>query len=159
MFTPRNIIFQNQIQMNKFILFSFLLFIPCHLISQEVYEESANNNPLVKSEPIFYVNINMFLEGPFQDGQMLTDLNKAKIIPLNQPFNAPPWNYDGTESVENMPNGNVVDWVYVELRNGLSPEEATSENTFGKQAAFLLNSGKVVNIDGASSLIFDTTYT
>lgn len=128
------------------------------MTSQEVNKES-NYNIKVEPETIFYVNLNVFLEGPFQDGQMLTDLNKSKLLPLDQPFNGPPWNYDGTESVTSIPNGNIVDWVYVELRNGLSPAAATSETTFGKQAAFLLNSGKVVSTDGASSLVFDTTYT
>jgi hypothetical protein len=144
--------------MNKFILVSLLLLLPCVLISQKVSEESTKNEQS-KVKDLLYVNLNVFLEGPFEDGKMLTDLNKSNLIPLDQPYNVQPWNYDGTESVESIPNGNIVDWVYIELRNGLTPEEATSENIFGKQAGFLLNSGKVVSTDGASSLVFDTTYT
>lgn len=144
--------------MNKLLLFAYVLLLPAVLSSQEI-----NNNSIgkVKSSPevIFYIDLNVFLEGPFNDGQMLTDLNKSKLLPLSQPFNKTPWNYSGTESVSSMPNGNIVDWVFIELRNGLSPDSATSESTFGRQAAFLLNSGKVVGMDGASNLVFDTTFT
>lgn len=134
------------------------MFIPVLLTSQELYDTSVENNN-ENTEVIFYINLKVFLEGPYQNGQMLSNLNKAKLLPLNQPFNVPPWNYSGTESVESIPNGNIVDWVYIELRNALSPEEATSETVFGKQAAFLLNSNKVVGLDGFSPLAFDTTYT
>jgi len=135
-----------------------LFILPIIVLSQSVNNDKSialNTSP----EITFYVNLNIFLEGPFNGSQMLTDLNKAQLIPLDQPFNISPWNYNGTESVASIPNGNIVDWVYMELRNGLSPGAATSETTFGKQAAFLLNSGKVVGIDGASTLVFDTTYT
>ena len=144
--------------MNKLVIFSLLFFIPWLLSSQELNNNSSVN---IETDPevIFYVSLNVFLEGPFQNGQMLSNLNMAKLLPLNQPFNVPPWNYNGTESVEIIPNGNVVDWVYIELRNGLSPEEATPETIFGKQAAFLLSSNKVVGLDGISPLVFDTTYT
>jgi len=139
-------------------LLLFLSVFPIVVFAQSIY-----NNNLTKSnksaEVIFHVNLNVLLEGAFDGGKMLTDLNKSGLLPLNQPFNISPWNYNGSESVEIIPNGNVVDWVYVEIRNGLSPEEATSETTFGKQAAFLLSSGKVVGTDGSSALVFDTTYT
>lgn len=144
--------------MNRLLIFSLLLLLPVFLTSQVIIDESSAS---LKSdtEVIFYVNINVYLEGPFFDGQMLSDLNKSKLLPLSQPFNVPPWNYNGTESVSSIPSGNVVDWVFVELRNGLSPDSATSASAFGKQAAFLLNSGKVVGTDGISHLVFDTTYT
>ncbi len=144
--------------MKKYGLLFSLLFLPFIILSQSSnFERSMAfyTNPDIT----FYVNLKVFLEGPFKGSQMLTDLNKAHLLPLSQPFNIPPWNYEGTESVASIPNGNVVDWVYVELRNGLSPGAATSETTFGRQAAFLLNSGKVVSLDGISSLVFDTTYT
>lgn len=156
-YTPKQFI-SNLYKMNKFVVFALLFFIPWLLASQEVTHKSSGN---IKADPeeIFYVSLNVFLEGPYQNNQMLSNLNKAKLLPLNQPFNVPPWNYNGTESVESIPNGNIVDWVYVELRNGLSPEEATPETTFGKQAAFLLSSNKVVGLDGGSPLVFDTIYT
>ena len=105
------------------------------------------------------LSVTAFLEGPFNGTEMNTTLNSNGYLPLSQPFNTTPWNYDGTESVATIPNGNIVDWVYVEIRSALWPDSATSETTFGRQAAFLLNSGKIVSTDGVSNLAFDTTYT
>ena len=138
--------------------FLLLFILPLIVVSQSVLTDASkaiNTN----QDNTFYVKLNVFLEGPFNGSQMLTDLNKAQLLPLDQPFNTPPWNYDGAESVATIPNGNIVDWVYVEIRNALWPDSATSETTFGRQAAFLLNSGKVVSTDGVSNLAFDTTYT
>ncbi|MCD4664401.1 MAG: hypothetical protein K8R68_03955, partial [Bacteroidales bacterium] len=45
-------------------------------------------------EPLL-IDCNVFLEGPFVDGVMNTDLNPS-FIPLSQPFNTYPWNYPGT---------------------------------------------------------------
>lgn len=144
--------------MNRNVYFLVLLLTPFILFSQPVREEFSGI-PQKETELTFYVKLNVFLEGPFKEDQMLTDLNKSKLIPLNQPFNTSPWYYEGNESVTSIPNGNVVDWVLVELRNATNPDSATSGTIFGKQAGFLLNSGKVVGLDGVSNLVFDTTYT
>ncbi|MCD4697857.1 MAG: VCBS repeat-containing protein, partial [Bacteroidales bacterium] len=62
------------------------------------------------------VNLNAFLEGPFNQTDMNTGLNPDHI-PLSQPYNIAPWDYTGTESFVSIPNANVVDWVLVELRD------------------------------------------
>jgi hypothetical protein len=81
------------------------------------------------------------------------------ILPLNQPYNVSPWNYTGTESVGSIPNGNIVDWILVELRDAASAASATSATMMDRQAAFLLNNGKVVGIDGSSTLQFNNSLT
>ncbi|MEZ5197258.1 MAG: hypothetical protein R2764_12910 [Bacteroidales bacterium] len=63
-----------------------------------------------------YFKLTVFLEGPFNAGKMNTDLNKANQIPLSQPYHTAPWNYNGNESVSEIPNGAVVDWVLVDIR-------------------------------------------
>ena len=55
------------------------------------------------------------LEGPFNGTDMNTDLNPW-MIPNNQPYNTSPWYYNGSESFAAVPNGDVVDWILVELR-------------------------------------------
>lgn len=100
------------------------------------------------------IDITAFLEGPFNGTDMNTDLNAGGRIPYNQPFNIPPWNYSGSESVISIPNGNVVDWVLVELRDAPSAALATSSTTMARQAAFLLKTGDIVGLDGNSSLEF-----
>lgn len=106
-----------------------------------------------------FFKLNIFLEGPFNDAKMNTDLNKANQIPLSQPYNVPPWNYNGNETVAEIPNGAVVDWVLVDIRTADSIGAATSETIFGRKAAFLMNDGTIFNIDGTTLLSFDSVFT
>jgi len=101
----------------------------------------------------------VFLEGPYVDTEMNTDLNLAGEIPLTQPYNNPPWNYLGTESVGSIPNTDVVDWVLVELRDTTDAAFATEATRIARQAGFLLKDGSVVGIDGSSNLQFRTSFT
>ena len=105
------------------------------------------------------VNLDVFLEGPFNstDTDMDTDLNSGGLIPLAQPFNTTPWNYTGTESVTSIPNANVVDWVLIEYRDAPNAGSATPGTMIARQAAFLLNDGSIVGLDGASDLQFSYT--
>ena len=96
------------------------------------------------------LNLTAFLEGPYNDitGLMLPDLNPVEI-PLSQPYNTAPWNYTGTESVAAIPDTNIVDWVLIEIRETTGDAStATSDSIIAQQAAFLLNDGSVVGLDG-----------
>jgi hypothetical protein len=79
------------------------------------------------------------------------------LMDLSQPYSVAPWNYPGTENVVSLPNANIVDWVLVELRDAANAASATGLTVIGKQAAFVLNNGSVVGVDGSSSLQFDLT--
>lgn len=98
------------------------------------------------------VNLRTFLQGPFNSTSMNTTLNSSGYLPLSQPYNLPPWNYNGSESV---PSGyykthlNIVDWVLIELRSGTS-----ASTIIERKVGFLTNTGTIVNIDGSSSLYF-----
>jgi hypothetical protein len=146
------------IRMNGYGYLLLIVFLP-YLSQAQVDVAVLNTGYIENSETNLYVQLNVYLEGPFIGNQMQTDLNKSSLIPLTQPYSGAPWYYNGTESVTEMPNGNIVDWVLVELRNALTPDSATAQTVFGKQAALLLNSGKVVGLDGVSNLLFDTTFT
>jgi len=103
--------------------------------------------------------LNLFLEGPYENGQMSTILNQSNLIPHQQPFNDPPWFYPGEEQVENIPNSMVVDWVLLELRETPGgPWTATSESIIYRGAAFLLNNGNIVGLDGSSNLRLNITF-
>lgn len=90
------------------------------------------------------------LAGPFDDvaGEMETYLADNGMVPLNQPYGGAPWNYGGTESVASLPD-DVVDWVLVKLRTGIS---AASE--VAVRAAFITKTGAVVDLDGVSPVEF-----
>ncbi len=99
------------------------------------------------------VNLKAFLEGPFNGTTMDTDLNSQNLIPLSQPYNSDPtakWYYTGTESVSSIPNTNVVDWVVVEFRDAPTAAAATGATMVSQQAAFILNDGTIVGLDGVS---------
>ena len=72
------------------------------------------------------------------------------MIPLTQPYNAAPWNYDGTESVTEIPAG-VVDWVLVELRDAPNAGSAVPSTMLSQQAAFLMNDGSIRALDGSGN--------
>jgi len=105
------------------------------------------------------LDLKVFLEGPFNGTEMNTDLTDLSILPLSQPYNIPPWNYSGTESVTAIPNSDVVDWVLIELRDTTQVEYATGETMIARQAAFILNNGSVVDLDGLSNLQFNNSLT
>ncbi len=92
------------------------------------------------------INAKAFLEGAYTNNDsMRTSLLNSGIIPLQQPYNTPPYNYNGTENVPSIPP-NVVDWVLLEIRatsNGGAVPNAT-------RAAFIKSDGKLVDIDGVS---------
>jgi hypothetical protein len=89
------------------------------------------------------LNLNAFLEGPFEGTEMNTDLLD---IPLYQPYSIAPWNYPGTESVDTIP-ADVIDWVLIELRDTTDASLATGETVIARQAAFLLNDGTIVDTE------------
>jgi hypothetical protein len=100
-------------------------------------------------------NIKAFLEGPFSGGTMLTTLNSSVYLPLAQPYSGVPWNYGGTESVAVIPNGNIVDWVLLEIRETSGAAiTATPAKVVARKAAFLLKNGTIVSLDGFSEVLF-----
>ncbi|MBN3034884.1 MAG: hypothetical protein JW861_04805 [Bacteroidales bacterium] len=104
------------------------------------------------------VDLKVILEGPYNGIEMTRWLNNYNYLPLSQPYNASPWNYSGTEAVASIPNGDIVDWILVELRQTSgSAISATSATMLARQAAFLLRDGTVVSTDGSSLLTFYNT--
>ncbi|MCD4731232.1 MAG: trypsin-like peptidase domain-containing protein, partial [Bacteroidales bacterium] len=101
------------------------------------------------------LDLKVQLEGPFNGTNM--DANIIPHLPLSQPFNIPPWNYAGTESVGSIPNANVVDWVLIDVRDAALAGAATGGTSVAKQAAFVLNDGSIVGLDGSSTLLFDVS--
>lgn len=96
------------------------------------------------------VNINVFLEGAYTNSNMMS--NSASLIsdfPFSQPFNTEPWNYIGNESITEIPNEDITDWVLVELR-----EESMPESIVARRAALLKSNGNIVDLDGKSYLAF-----
>ena len=98
------------------------------------------------------LDIDILLEGPFNNSGM--DDSLYNHIPVYHPYGVFPWNYSGTENVLTVPN-NVVDWVLIEIRDTTQVDLAIDETIVARQAAFLLNDGSVVGLDGTSNLQFN----
>ena len=103
------------------------------------------------------LDITVFLEGPFSNNQMNTSLNTLDYLPLEQPYKGLPWNHFGSESVLSIPGSNVVDWILVEIRKLYNFSNPDNFLTVSRQAAFLLNNGKIKDLDGSSYLDFHTS--
>jgi len=92
------------------------------------------------------VQAKLYPEGLYNPANQLlsTELNIQNLLPKNQPFDAAPWNYSGTESVTAIPS-DVVDWVLIMVR--------TANNTILSQAAgFLTTNGTIVDISGQEGI-------
>jgi len=105
------------------------------------------------------IDPSVILEGPFDGNQMATDMNSNGLIPLTQPFNQPPWNYNGTEVLTTIPSPDIVDWVLVEMRETTGgPETATSDSIVMRIALMVRNDGKIVDpYWGTPELKYDST--
>ena len=106
------------------------------------------------ADPNYTMNVTAFMRGAWNNptGLMRTTINSSGLLPLNQPYSVPPYNYLGSESVGAIPNANVVDWILLELRKPSSglPGDAISSTVIGKQAAFLLSNGAIVGLNGVT---------
>ncbi len=103
-------------------------------------------------------DLKIFLEGAFDTStnQMKTTLQDLNLLPLQQPFQSAPYEYDGNEQVDSADDlpDNVVDWVLVEVREG-TPDLIEAQTTLVERtAALLLADGSIVNVEG-QSLTFD----
>ncbi len=94
--------------------------------------------------------ITCWLEGAWDTGTEQMTLLRTAEIPLIQPFNRPPWNYGGNETVTSMP-ANITDWVLIELLNGT----ATIETKVG----LLGNNSVVYDLTGANNISFSNSGT
>ena len=93
--------------------------------------------------------IKIYLEGCYENGIMMTNLDDQKILPLSQPYNSNPWNYSGNEIVTSAP-ANVVDWVLIELR---STPDISSRVV--RKAAFINTNGEIVDLTGMRNISFN----
>ena len=122
------------------------------LISDTLVVDSTQIETIYSAKDL---SIRIMLEGAYTSSlQMQTDINTK--LPLQQPYNTSPWNYNGSESVSAMPS-NIVDWVLVTLKKDAEPDNpnaATSEKV-ATQAALLRNDGFIVALNGIDPISFN----
>ncbi|MCD4735402.1 MAG: hypothetical protein K8R53_05130, partial [Bacteroidales bacterium] len=95
------------------------------------------------------IDLKVFLQGPFSGNEMTTNLNTGGFVPLSQPYNLSPWNYNQGIEVSAIPNPEIVDWILVELRETTgNASTATSSTIISKQVAFILKNGQITTLNG-----------
>ena len=102
--------------------------------------------------PIVTADIKMYLEGPYDSGNMTNMLNTRGQLPVSRPYNNAPYNYNGSESVDSSfftSHPDITDWVMIELR-----QHDTSSTFISRRAAFIRTNGKIVDLDGTSPVTF-----
>jgi len=96
-----------------------------------------------------FLDLKVYLEGAYNGINMNNTL--LSIIPENQPFNQPPWNYSGTETRIGYSLNNITDWILIELRETTGEANmATLETKIWEQACLLLNDGTIVKAGGST---------
>lgn len=113
------------------------------------------------ADPKYTFNVTALIRGAWNSGTQLMNTTINNILPLSQPYNDPAFNnYSGTELVGPgffSANPNIVDWILVDFRKPTSglPANADFSSSIGRKAAFLLNNGTVVDLDGSTPVNFD----
>ena len=127
--------------------------------------ESFNNllnNPnditLQQTCNIGFYDVKVLLEGPNENTLMTNFLNISGSLPLIQPYSINPWNYNGPEAVTAIPNTAVVDWILLEFRDAPDAASAVPSTIIGHKAAFILQDGRVADINGVNPVRFDAGY-
>ncbi|MBN2175374.1 MAG: hypothetical protein JW731_14665 [Bacteroidales bacterium] len=100
------------------------------------------------SQQQYLLQLKVFLQGAYNSGQMDTTLNNQGYIPLSQPFSSEPWDHFGSESVAEIPNPNITDWILIEMKRKNNSGNSQAFETKCRNAAFLLNDGSIVGLDG-----------
>ena len=90
-----------------------------------------------------YANFTLFLEGPYQAGS--TMLN-GMVLPTKSPYDG-----DDIGILPTVAGHDLIDWIYVELRNTETGETVQEAN------AFVIDNGKIVDTNGNYSLPFHYT--
>jgi hypothetical protein len=103
--------------------------------------------------PTHNFNFRVLLEGTYNGNNMNTKLQQGNYLPINQPYNIAPWNYNGNENILFGPTSGIVDWVLVEFRSTEGDAStATNDKMFYRTAALLMSNGTITRTDGVSPL-------
>ncbi len=114
---------------------------PVMIGNPECSTNSIFLNVQTTSRPSFVLRV--LLEGSYDTNEVMsTALNDGGNVPTVQPYNTPPWNYNGAEAVSSIPV-NIVDWVMVTIRS-----EQGNATVIDTAAALLRNDGLITSIIG-----------
>lgn len=136
-----------------------------HIISQNYIVTVSNvkdlaGNSIAPSSSVQYsfinntvgnlkANVKIFLQGPYQNNNMTSELSGNELLPNAQPYNKLPWLYNGTEVLGSGASSST-DWVLVELRSAQNPVQVIS-----RRACLLRNDGRIIEPNGNLGVTFN----
>lgn len=131
----------------------FMLIQPPAFTNSHLFNSPDKSGDTLTEVDNYSCYLKVFLEGAFNGTNMNTDIFDNGQLPVNQPYNIPPWNYNGTETLQASPGTDIVDWVYLEFRRTpYGPESATPETTVYRRAGLLHSDGTVTEVDGTTRI-------
>lgn len=109
---------------------------------------------------LYNFNFTVMLEGAFNGADMNTTLFDEGFLPIDQPFNTAPWNYDGLETLIAPTDADIVDWLYIQFRETSGDAStAISDSLLDHQAAVLLSDGTIARPDGSPFIYYNGNIT
>ncbi len=129
---------------------------------------AGNTGTLYGMNRFLLASPKVFLEGAYNSGTGLMNDNLragTNLIPTSDPYRSAPYNTSFSHVNNSVaetvaaslfndngnPNDNIVDWVYVELRNVTSPTQAAVVQT---RSVLVQRDGDLVDVDGVSPVYF-----
>ena len=134
---------------------TYKIIIPEEITTVEIDPENWVLNQVNSITHRKLLDLKVFLEGAFDTvaGEMTSGLNPT-YIPMDQPYDQSPWNYNGMENIVSPP-ASMIDWVLIALYDTTGINLATDEALIHRQAALLHNSGNLSGTEGQPFLMFD----
>lgn len=125
---------------------------------------TGNSGQLFGMNRFLLLNTKVLLQGAYASGGLMNDglRSGTNVIPTAEPYRSAPYSFatvDGgvpevaAASVftdQTNTNDNLVDWVFVELRNNAT----SSSSLLQTRSVFVQKDGDVVDIDGVSPVYF-----
>lgn len=102
-------------------------------------------------EQTISLDLKLFLEGPYNSNQMIPHLNSFGFLPLMQPYNTTPWNYNGSESVTTIPI-DAVDWVLVDILKPYDNGDEIKFELLERTSGFVMNDGSIKDLSGLNNI-------
>lgn len=129
---------------------------------------TAANGELTGMNRFISAGSRAFLQGAYSNATgLMTDAlrTSGNVIPVNDPYRSAPYNATFSHvanatpemvsaSIFNdqaSPNDNIVDWVFLELRNTSSPGNTVLQT----RSALIQRDGDIVDVDGVSPVTFN----
>lgn len=90
----------------------------------------------------------VWLEGPYDSANAQMARNLTAVLPKIHPYKNAPWNFTTYDSIQNLPAGNLVDWVLLEVRVAGSAAAANASTIEGRVLGFVNETGDLVDTAG-----------